>query len=355
MARISELHYSNAYARDSGISEFLEVSLSPSEDPADFVVSFYQANGQVGIEIGLTDPGVQFSIDPQTGEYVYVISADNFNILLTDPDGGGANNYEAYALVNTDTAVVEDFYDIGGGTQNITAVNGAAAGATSDNLAVLTGPNSATTTLQFNLPNPDTLTYETVNPGDSGMACFVAGSCLDTPTGPRRVEDIEPGDVVLTRDNGAQPVRWIGSTTTQATGRHAPICITRGTLGATQDVYVSPQHRLLVSDWRASLLFGEDEVLVAAKSLVNGDTIYSAPRPFVQYVHLMFDQHEIVDSAGLASESFFPGSEGLNNIGNAAAEELFELFPELRFYPQSYGSTARTICSGPQTALLAAA
>ena len=29
------------------------------------------------------------------------------------------------------------------------------------------------------------------------------------------------------------------------------------------------QHRILLSDWRASLLFGEDEVLAAAKHLIN--------------------------------------------------------------------------------------
>ena len=77
---------------------------------------------------------------------IFVISADDFPILLTDPNGGGSDNYEAYALTNTATSEVIDFYDIGGGTQNILALDGAAAGATSENLAVLTGPNSTTTT-----------------------------------------------------------------------------------------------------------------------------------------------------------------------------------------------------------------
>ena len=238
MARISELHYSNAYARNSGVSEFLEVSLAPGEDPADFTVSFYQANGTVGIEIPLNHPDVQVSTG-SLGETVYVISADDFPILLTDPDGGGANNYEAYALTNTDTGDVIDFYDIGGGTTEITAVDGLAAGATSENVAVVVGPNQTTTTLQWNNPDPDTLTYETADPGDNGMAWFVAGSMIETPKGLRKVQQIAPGDWVCTKDHGPQPVRWVGKTKVSGKGKRAPVRIAKGQFGATSNHLVS--------------------------------------------------------------------------------------------------------------------
>lgn len=352
VARISELHYSNAYARTSGVSEFLEVSLGPNENPADFTVSFYQANGNVGIEVQLDDPGVQVSVDPDNGEIVYVISADFFDIRLTDPDGGGSNNYEAYALTNTSTSDVVDFYDIGGGTQNITANNGAAAGATSDNLPVLVGPNSTTTTLQFNQPDPDVLTYGTVNPGDSGLACFAAGTLIDTASGERPVEMIKPGDLVMTRDDGLQPVRWVGSKTVRGHGRYAPVRIAAGTHGAIRDVLVSPQHRILVSGWQVELLFGEDEVLVPAKSLIDGEGVCWVSRDIVRYVHLLFDAHQIVSTGGLDSESFFPGQLALAALESETAKELFALFPELRDTPEVYGAPARAIQSGPQATLL---
>lgn len=352
MARISELHYSNAYAASSGVSEFLEVALDPSEDPADFTVSFYQDSGNVGVEIGLDDPGVQVSIDPDNGEVIYIISADFFNIRLTDPDGGGSNNYEAYALTNTDTSTVIDFYDIGGGTQNILALDGLAAGATSDNLPVLVGPNSTTTTLQFNQPDPGTLTHATVGAGDTGLACFAEGTRLDTPDGPRRIERLRPGDMVLTRDDGPQPVRWIGARMVPGTGRFAPICVSKGTLGATEDTYVSPQHRVLVTGWQAELLCGATEVLMPAKGLVNGTTVRRVPRAFVRYVHLMFDRHQIVTSAGVDSESFYPGSTGVRGLDQPVAEELFALFPELRRDAASYGSTARPVGTTAESRLM---
>lgn len=354
MARISELHYSNAYAAQSGVSEFLEVALRSDEDPADFTVSFYQANGQVGIEIPLDHPLVDVSFDPDNNEQIFIISADFFPILLTDPNGGGSNNYEAYALTNTATSEVIDFYDIGGGTQNIVAQNGLAAGAVSENLPVLVGPNQTTTTLQFNQPNPDTLVHAPLSPRDTGAPCFAAGTLVDTPDGPRRVETLKPGDLVLTQDDGACPIRWIGGRTVAGRGRFAPVRIRAGALGAEEDIFVSPQHRLLMTGWQAQLLFGEDEVLVAAKSLVNGTTITSVPCDIVRYVHLFFDRHQLVSTSGLISESFFPGAQALSSLEREVAQELFALFPELQKQPQTYGQTIRPVRCGPQAAMLQA-
>ncbi|MCP4822401.1 MAG: Hint domain-containing protein [Shimia sp.] len=341
MARISELHYSNAYAASSGVSEFLEVALGSGDDPADFVVSFYQNDGSVGIEIPLTHPDIQVSVDPDNGETIYVISADDFPILLTDPNGGGANNYEAYALTNTDSGTVVDFYDIGGGTQNILALDGAAAGATSENLPVLVGPNSTTTTLQFNQPDPDTLVYETLSPGDTGLACFVAGTRILTPCGPRPVESLVAGDLVITRDTGAMPVRWIGRRTVLGRGAFAPVRFARGVMGAKRAHYVSQNHRILLEGWRAELFFGEDEVLVPAKALVDGDRIALRQMPEVTYFHLMFDSHQIVEADGVASESFYPGAEAIAGVEQDVRAELFALFPELQHTDASYGAMAR--------------
>lgn len=353
MARISELHYSNAYAGSSGVAEFLEVALSPSEDPADFTVSFYQSNGQVGLEIPLTHPDVVQSIDPETGEVIFVISADNFDILLTDPDGGGSNNYEAYALTNTNTSEVLDFYDIGGGTQNITAVDGLAAGETSDNLSVLVGPNSTTTSLQFNQPNPDALIYAETGAGDTGIACFTAGTQVDTPSGPRRVETLRAGDLVLTQDHGAQILRWSGQTTVRGQGSFAPVRIAKGTLGAQQNIYVSPQHRILIQGWQAELVFGTDEVLVPAKALVDGNHVTWAECDLVTYVHLLFDDHQLLCTEGLVSESFLPAQEGMQGWAADTAEEIYALFPELCLHPDAYMRPARMIARPREAAMLA--
>ncbi|PWE51378.1 hypothetical protein DEM26_04235 [Thioclava sp. NG1] len=38
--------------------------------------------------------------------------------------------------------------------------------------------------------------------------CVTKGTRLATPRGPRRVESLQPGDLVTTLDDGPQPVLW---------------------------------------------------------------------------------------------------------------------------------------------------
>lgn len=353
MARISELHYSNAYAASSGVSEFLEIALNPNENPADFVASFYEANGTEGFRLRLNDPGITVSTGAG-GELVYVISADVYPIQLTDPNGNTAGNYEAFALTNTTTNTVFDFYDIGGGTRNITATNGAASGATSENIAVPFGPNATTTTIQFNQPNPGTAVYESVDPGATGVICFVAGAQIITPDGLKPVESLKVGDLVITRDNGFKPVGWIGQRTVPGKGDLAPIRLAKGFLGAQRPHYVSPNHRILVSGAFAEMLFGESEILVPAKALVVNDRVSQCPCESVTYVHIMFDQHEIVTVDGVESESFYPGKSGMDTLEDATREELISLFPELESQDAAPWYTARMVTTAREGAAVAA-
>jgi Ca2+-binding RTX toxin-like protein len=162
------------------------------------------------------------------------------------------------------------------------------------------------------------------------IVCFARGTMIETPTGAVAIEDLAAGDLVLTHDNGAQPIRWIGSRTVEAKGNLAPVVISEGTLGNDRELRVSPLHRMLITHWRAELMFGEPEVLVPAKHLVNGDTIYTAEGGEVEYFHMLFDQHEIVTANGAASESFHPGAQAMNSLEDAMREEIFSIFPNLR-------------------------
>jgi len=164
--------------------------------------------------------------------------------------------------------------------------------------------------------------------GDFGPPCFTAGTQIETPDGPRPVDEIHPGDMVLTVDNGAQVVRWVGTRSVDATGDFAPIRFAPGVLGNSAPLMVSPQHRMLIEGWQAELLFGEPSVLVAAKHLVNGTTITIEPRNRVNYVHILFDTHEVVMAEGAPSESFFPGDFMLSR-DVALRTEMLALFPDL--------------------------
>ena len=161
------------------------------------------------------------------------------------------------------------------------------------------------------------------------VPCFVAGTTVRTPNGEIPVEDLSPGDLVMTRDDGAQPVRWAGRRTVTATGAFAPIHIRANTFGRHRDLWLSPEHRVLIRDVLAELLFGEHEVLVAAKHLVNDRSVLRIEGGEVTYVHVMFDRHQVVFSEGLETESFLPGPQTANSFAPETLAEICALFPEL--------------------------
>jgi hypothetical protein len=137
-------------------------------------------------------------------------------------------------------------------------------------------------------------------------------------------------------------LRWLGARTVAATGRFAPVVIEAGTFGLHRRLVVSPQHRILLTHWMAELMFGEDEVLVAAKDLVNDCSVRIVEGGSVDYFHLLFDSHQIVWSEGLETESFLPGPSVMNEFEEDVREEVLALFPEID--PDSYegyGPSAR--------------
>jgi hypothetical protein len=153
--------------------------------------------------------------------------------------------------------------------------------------------------------------------------CFYPGTLIRTPDGDVAVETLQIGDLVLTHDGKAMPVRWIGRqivATLFADPLHSlPIRIAAGALGENQpvrDLLVSPSHALLV-----------DEVLIQAGALVNGSTIrreQDLPDIFIYY-HVELADHSLVLAEGVPAETF------IDNVERAAFdnwEEHLALYPE---------------------------
>ena len=191
--------------------------------------------------------------------------------------------------------------------------------------------------------------FETIN---FQTICFVRGTLIDTESGPKPIEDLCKGDLVRTMDHGMQPVRWISSTKVPGTGGNAPICIRKGALKNERDLFVSPQHRMFLSGWQLELIVGEPEALVPAKFLVNDESIVKSERDYVEYFHMMFDDHEIVFAEGTPSESFHPGHVGVGTFSEETRSEIFRLFPQLETDLENYGPLARTTVKPHEASLL---
>ncbi len=189
-------------------------------------------------------------------------------------------------------------------------------------------------------------------PSELGPTCFTPGAQIVTDRGPAPIETLAPGDRVRTRDHGFQPVRWIGRATFAAEGIFAPVLIKKGALGNRTDLKVSQQHRILVTGWRAQLFLGQDEALIAAHHLVNGDSIRLAPGGSVTYIHLLFDQHEIITASGLHSESFHPAA-AIETADRDTLREVAQFFPELYLDAAVRIPAARQVARRHEAQLLA--
>jgi hypothetical protein len=165
----------------------------------------------------------------------------------------------------------------------------------------------------------------------NGLAavCFACGTLIETPYGLLPVEALRKGGLVNTLDNGPQPIRWIGSMRVDGSGSNAPICISRGALGNLRDLLVSPNHRMLVRGPEAQLLFGLTEAFVAAKHLVNGNTIQQVPMQYIEYFHFMTDEHDVVFAEGCPAETLYPGPQSLSAVEPDTRDEILTLFPKL--------------------------
>lgn len=184
------------------------------------------------------------------------------------------------------------------------------------------------------------------------IVCFAHDTQIETRDGKVAVQDLCVGDLVRTKDNGLQPIRWIGSRTVDAVGRFAPIVIAADVLGNDRPLVLSPQHRVMLGGWQAELLFGVPEVLVAAKHLVDDKGILRREGGTVTYFHMMFDQHEIVYADGAPCESFHPGHVGISGMDDAQRDEIFALFPELEQDFAQFGPLARMSLKSAEGKLL---
>ncbi|MEL7114677.1 MAG: Hint domain-containing protein [Pseudomonadota bacterium] len=193
------------------------------------------------------------------------------------------------------------------------------------------------------------------------VICFTPDTSIATPDGAKRVGDLVEDDLILTKDDGPQPVRWIG--TRRVTGARliampelCPVRIRGGAIGLDVpdgDLVVSPEHRVLLKGAAARDLFGEDEVLVAAKDLINDHSVLRDHElGHITYVHLLLDRHQIVFANGLETESFHPASMPIDAVSPDQQPSLMDRLPGLSPDGSSYGAFARRMLTHAEAAIL---
>ncbi len=187
--------------------------------------------------------------------------------------------------------------------------------------------------------------------------CFTAGTLIDTPEGPREVEDLYPGDHVLTRDNGPQEVIWMGLRRVSGARMYAmpelrPVRLRAGSFGDHGAITLSPGHQVLLSGAAPRALWNTPEVLVAAQDLIDDRHVtvdHGATEAI--YMHVLTRRHEVLRANGLWVESFHPGDADLGHVDPADLDDLTAQVPGIDHDDTVYGPHARRCLSSAELAI----
>ncbi|MEP3331236.1 Hint domain-containing protein [Sedimentitalea sp.] len=160
---------------------------------------------------------------------------------------------------------------------------------------------------------------------------------ISTTAGDVCATELRIGNRVITRDHGVQVIAWIGRCELSAANlEHSPLLgpvqIAANALGQglpEQDMIVSPYTRVLVKQDDTALYFGDDTLLVPARNLVGLEGVEHLDDESVSYVHIAFEQHEVVRANGIWIECFQPADPHVFGIGEAQRTEMLALYPEL--------------------------
>ena len=146
--------------------------------------------------------------------------------------------------------------------------------------------------------------------------CFLTGTRIATPSGEVAVETLRTGDMVLTADGRAVPVRWLAKQTIAnipyvLSPKLEPVRIAAGALGADlpeTDLVVSADHGMIL-----------DGLVVNAGAMVNGSSIRfvplsEMPARFIWW-HIETEAHDVILANGAPSESFidYTGRKAFDN------------------------------------------
>ena len=151
---------------------------------------------------------------------------------------------------------------------------------------------------------------------------------IATPTGPRSVESLREDDLVITADQGLQPIRWMGARKITGARLHTfqperPVLIRKDALWLgcpAQDLRINQQHRVLMRRAAVSLHWGVGEVLVPAKVLIGLPGIERVETcETTRYIPLLSDQHAILTANGRETESFYPVMDCLEGLAEPTA------------------------------------
>lgn len=140
-------------------------------------------------------------------------------------------------------------------------------------------------------------------------AGLLRGCRVKTLRGEVPAEALRPGDRLLTRDNGYQPVRRVTQAAAPLSGARRAVRLRKGALGRGMPercLWAAPGQRLLIGGESLGPAFGAAEALVAARHLVVLAGVALCAAPPLPLVKILLDRSELILCEGTWAESPAP-------------------------------------------------
>lgn len=155
--------------------------------------------------------------------------------------------------------------------------------------------------------------------GSRGMA---AGTMVMTTQGEIAVEALEPGQMLITRDRGFRPLRWVGQQNSTVPG----VLIPAGAIKNHADMILAPEQNVLLQGSEALRTFGKEEVLAPAEFLVSRGLARTLPAHEMTWYQVMFEEPQIIYCQAISCESFAPTHAGLRQLTPESRSDLSRRF-----------------------------
>lgn len=198
------------------------------------------------------------------------------------------------------------------------------------NLDFVVVPPGAPFPATANSPLP-AVTQQDITFAEINAICFHEDTLILTSEGEVKVKSLQIGDLVLTADGRAVPVKWIGRQTVHklftVAERFVPVRVSAGALGdglPHTDLVLTADHALII-----------DGLAINAGALVNGTTIFYDPIESlpsrVTYYHVETEEHDLILANGAAAETYvdYVGRQAFDNY-----DEYLALYGEERTIPE---------------------
>jgi len=245
------------------------------------LVAGLDAQGQTGLWVTDGTPSGTTELKITGASQQYGISPGNFQAVGNEATFTGLDTNGSQDFI-----VKDPLLSLAPGSHSLWITDGTASGTTE----LLSGAR------EFNFPGialPPSI--------NSNIACFAAGTLIETSHGAVPVERLREGDAVLTVSGQHQPIQWIGRRTIDCR-RHIepervqPIRVAPHAFGENKPsraLMLSPDHSVFVED-----------VLIPIKFLINETTVNQVSVRKVTYFHIELPRHDVVMAEGLPAESY---------------------------------------------------